>query len=95
MVTTYWHGRDYGDNLWKFRNHVIALGSQTCFAICKTHWKFKKRDGFHIMVLSSNLIAIRFWVEFPVGELITEVPFPFDLDLCGQYRQATAQVGGA
>ena len=48
-----------------------------------------KSDGFHIMLLSLDLI------EFLIGQFILEVPDPFDWVICGEYRQTIAQVGGA
>ena len=54
----------------------------------------KKSDGFHIMVLPISKILIRIWVEFLIGQFILENTFS-KWDLCGEYRQPTAQVGGA
>ena len=48
----------------------------------------KKNDALHIMVLSIRDV-------FLIGQLILEVTFPFDWDLCGEYRQPNAQVGEA
>ena len=36
-----------------------------------------------------------FQVEFLIGQFILEVTFPFDRDLCCEYRQPIAQVEGA
>ena len=57
--------------------------------------EIKKGDGFHIMMLISNLIVFRFWVEFLIVQLFMEVTISLDWDFCGEYRQLIAQVGGA
>ena len=50
----------------------------------------------HITVLSLSYIQFRILVEFLIGQFILGVIiFPFDWDLCGEYRQPIALVGGA
>ena len=46
------------------------------------------------MMLPINLILVRIWVEFLIGQFILEVIFPFDWDLYGEYRHPISQVGG-
>ena len=48
-------------------------------------WKFLNSE-FRIIVLFFNLTEFRFWEEFLIGQLIVEVTFSFDQDLCGEYR---------
>ena len=68
MVTTH----ENSVMIWSFKG-------PNCFAFCKTYWKWKRSDGFHIMVSTISLILIRIWVESLIGKFILEVTFSIRL----------------
>ena len=68
------------------------LTDETCFAFGKTIWKCTRVISFTLWAvyklnLILNLIRISDWS--------VHSEFPFHWDLCSEYRQLTAQVGGA
>ena len=64
------------------------------FSFLQDLLEMKKNDGIRIMVLSAKFnfeFETYFWLVSSFWKLL----FPFDWDLCGEYRQPIAQVGVA
>ena len=84
MVTTH----ENSVMMWPFKG-------TNCLASRKTYWKWKGMMGFTLWCCLEAKFNFEFETSFWLVSSFWRLLFPFDWDLCGEYRQPIAQVGGA
>ena len=86
---------DHGDNPWKNPAPCVHLRDQDCF-VSFASFEIRKRSGFHIMMLFSQLNWISILSRISDWSVPSRIkaPFLFDWDLCNKYRFPIVQVVG-